>query len=306
VKRFWPTAWNNPIFQLELARLRRSLWWPKRGFYVVCLLALPIVLAGVGVCGAAAALVKQEQIQIVVAVVGLLIALGFGVLAWLLSLTLPWVAPALTASAIVREREAGTLDLLRGTLLSERAIVLGKLGACLMQLWPGIFVLILLTPFQVVKLLWGTLCLCPSTDFAFMLAAYESGPGVIVASVLLVMLLGTLRPLADMVFNAAVGLVVSTLARITSVAVAGSYGVILAVRAFVYLITTVLTSLLTLVLYETILGDLAGGPGAELAAVDPLLYTLLLPSLMPFVVMLIELAGAGLLVWLAVKLLARA
>jgi hypothetical protein len=305
VKKLWPTAWSNPIFQLELGRLRRKGWWPKRGFYVVCLAVYPLLLAGLGACGVVAALVKQQQVQIVAAVAGLLVAIALGVFAWLLGLILPWAAPALTAPSIVRERESGTLDLLRGTLLTERSIVMGKLAACLMQMWPGVFLLIILTPFQVIKLAWGSLCLCPTSDLAFMIAAYDSSPVVIVGSVLLVMLMGTLRPLADMTFNAAVGLVVSVLAHSTGVAVASAYGVVLAIRAFVYLATALVTSLLAFVLIGPMLDDIASGPARELAAMDPWMIGLLVPSAIPVVVMVFELVGAGLLVWVAVRILAR-
>lgn len=303
--KIWPTSWDNPVFQLELVRLRRKLWWPKRWFYVGCLAIYPLLLAGLGACGLIAAVVEQREIKTAAAVVGLLVAAVLGLLVWMLGLILPWAAPAITASAIARESELGTLDLLRGTLLSEGSIVLGKLGVCLLQLWPGIFLLILLTPFQVIKLAWGSLCLCPTTDLLLMMGAYDAGIGVIAASVLLVMFVGTLKPLGDLVFNAAVGMLVSVLARSTSLAIAVSYGVILAVRAFLYLTASILMPLLALALVEGLGGVSVGVSEAGPAAADPMAYWLLLPSAMPILGVLVEIAGAVVLVWVAVKVLAQ-
>jgi ABC-type transport system involved in multi-copper enzyme maturation permease subunit len=49
------------------------------------------------------------------------------------------IGPALTSGAISSERERGTFDLLRTTLLSPRALVLGKLGSTVMYLLLLIF-----------------------------------------------------------------------------------------------------------------------------------------------------------------------
>jgi ABC-type transport system involved in multi-copper enzyme maturation permease subunit len=45
-----------------------------------------------------------------------------------------FIGPALTSGAISSERERGTFDLLRASLLSSRALVLGKLGTAVMYL----------------------------------------------------------------------------------------------------------------------------------------------------------------------------
>lgn len=50
-----------------------------------------------------------------------------------------FIGPALTSGAISSERERGTFDLLRTTLLSSRALVLGKLGSAVMYLLLLIF-----------------------------------------------------------------------------------------------------------------------------------------------------------------------
>ncbi len=50
----------------------------------------------------------------------------FGLMIWMELITISFIAPALTSGAIASERERQTLDLLRVTLLSSRALVLGK------------------------------------------------------------------------------------------------------------------------------------------------------------------------------------
>jgi len=49
-------------------------------------------------------------------------------------LLIVFIGPALTSGAISSERERGTFDLLRASLLSSRALVLGKLGAAVAYL----------------------------------------------------------------------------------------------------------------------------------------------------------------------------
>jgi len=50
----------------------------------------------------------------------------FGLMIWMELITISFTAPALTSGAIASERERQTLDLLRVTLLSPRALVMGK------------------------------------------------------------------------------------------------------------------------------------------------------------------------------------
>jgi ABC-type transport system involved in multi-copper enzyme maturation permease subunit len=50
----------------------------------------------------------------------------FGLMIWMELITISFIAPALTSGAIASERERQTLDLLRMTQLSSRALVLGK------------------------------------------------------------------------------------------------------------------------------------------------------------------------------------
>ena len=59
----------------------------------------------------------------------------FGTVVLLELLLLSFIAPGLTAGAITSERERQTFDLLRTTLLSARAFVLGKLGSAFSYLF---------------------------------------------------------------------------------------------------------------------------------------------------------------------------
>mgnify|MGYP001061605246 CR=1 FL=1 len=63
-----------------------------------------------------------------------------------------FVAPALTASSIAAERERQTYDILRTTLLSARALVLGKLGSAMIYL---VLLLVISFPLQAVAYLFG-------------------------------------------------------------------------------------------------------------------------------------------------------
>jgi hypothetical protein len=143
----WQAVLDHPILRLELRRIRRGRWWPGRRFFLSYLVFLGVVL------GYSVMLALDDSLgwrlwylsNYESKVCALLI-----VVTWLLGFALPWIAPALTAAATARERELGTLDLLRTTLLTERSIVLGKLGGCLIRLWPGILALVLLTSVHIV------------------------------------------------------------------------------------------------------------------------------------------------------------
>ena len=76
----------------------------------------------------------------------------FGVVIGLELCMVCFVAPALTASAISSERERQTYDILRTTLLSERAFVLGKLGSALTYL---VLLLVVAFPLQALAYLLG-------------------------------------------------------------------------------------------------------------------------------------------------------
>jgi hypothetical protein len=113
VSGLWRGACDNPILQLELRRIRR--WWLVGGLLVYLALWGGALIHGIALTG------QQVSFH-------------------------PALAPALAATMISGERERGTLDVLWATMLTERSIVLGKLGACLMRLWPGLLALLLVFP----------------------------------------------------------------------------------------------------------------------------------------------------------------
>jgi hypothetical protein len=228
----------------------------------------------------------QAQLGILVTSVPALCLLS--VVTALLGLVLPWIAPALTAASIVRERELGTLDLLRATLLTERSIVVGKLGGCLARLWPGILTLALLTPFQLFRVAGGGLFLGLPALTVDPVSGWPWGWLILTGVV------GLLRPWGDLALHAAVGLFVSPLARSSSVAIAVSYGAIIVARMTFWLANSLLGPALFMFLADPI--DLTAG------SLDT---ALLMPGLTSLAVVLVEFAGAALLVAGAVWRLKR-
>jgi len=248
----WSKARDNPILQLELRRIRRRRWWPGRRFFLFYPVLLGIVL-GFGVM-----LVLTDWVGVQVAAVATGVSLGamLGIVVWLLSMALLWIAPGLAAATIARERELGRFDVLRTTLLSEWAIVLGKLGACLAQLWPGILLLVLLAPFQVVRMLGGSVtCLGPSSYFnlATLALASELGVEYVIVSLLLSAFVGALRPLADLALHIGLGMFISTLLRSSGTAIAVTYGAVLVVRVAAWLVTSIGGSVLVYGLMDPVI-----------------------------------------------------
>jgi hypothetical protein len=286
----WAKARNNPILQLELRRIRRRRWWPGRRFFLFYPVLLGIAL-GFGVM-----LLATDWVGVQVAAVASGVSLGFvlGMVVWLLGMALPWVAPALAAATIARERELGTFDVLRTTLLSERAIVLGKLGACLAQLWPGILLLVLLAPFQVIGMLGGSvMCLCPSySDLSALAVASELGVEYVIVSLVFSAFVGTLRPLVDMMLNAGLGMFVSSLLRSSGAAIAASYGAVLVVRVVAWLAMTITGSVLVFgTLDPAIFDPTVASSGAGMSILG-----WLAPSAMSLILIVIEILAALLLV----------
>ena len=224
------------MLRLALRRTRRKRWWPGRRFFMF----YPALLGAALGYGVIVALSRSEQVLLAALVTGVPAVCLMGVFTGLLAFVLPWIVPALTAASIARERELGTLDLLRTTLLTERAIVWGKLGGCLVQLWPGILTLALLAPFQ---LLW-----VGSASWSFYLPAMLMGPLSDTAWswgwLILVGVAGLLRPWGDLALHAAVGLLVSARARSSGVAVFIAYSAILVVRVSLWLARSLLSSVL--------------------------------------------------------------
>jgi len=282
----WRAVLEHPIVRLELRRIRRKRWWPGRRFF----LFYPALLGAVLGCGVTVAFGPRPGAQ--------LAALGSGVLGLcmlnsvtsLLAFALAWIVPALTATSLARERELGTLDLLRATLLTERAIVLGKLGGCLARLWPGVLALALLTPFQVVRTTGSILTPYPSA----LMLALVSGTRWSWAGLALAGVAGALRPWSGLAFHAAVGLFVSTWSRSSGASVAVSYGAIIVTRLGLSLVTSLLGVVLAL------LPSLE--PGLPEAMWNGMLV---MPSLVTLAAVLLESAGAALLVWGAIGWLKR-
>jgi hypothetical protein len=305
----WKTVLNHPILRLELRRIRRKRWWPGRRFFMF----YPALLGAALGYGVTLALSDSLGVQLVALVSGVPVVCLVSVVTWFLSFALPWIAPALTAATIARERDLGTLDLLRATLLTERAIVLGKLGGCLARLWPGLLALALLSPFQVVWMAGSSLFAIPSslnvltmstgfdalvmdTDFA---AKWQTWTLVLLLAILTVMS-GLLKPWCDLALNAAVGLFVSALSPSSGVAIAVSYGAILVVRVTLWLATSILWPLLLM---------FVGAAQASLVGTTPamqkIMMMLAVPGLVPLATVFVESVGAAFLVWGAIWWLKR-
>lgn len=222
----WQSMLDHPILRLELRRIRRKRWWPGRRFFLFYLVLLGATLGS----GIILALSDSSDVQLAARVTGVSAVCLLIVVTSLLGIALPWIAPVLTATTIARERELGTLDLLRVTLLTGRSIVLGKLGGCAARLWPGMLALALLAPFQVVSAVGsGLLNLFPLLGTDPMFNAGRSWVGVVLLGVAEV-----LKPWGDLALHAAVGLFVSVLCRSSGTAIAVSYGAILVVRVVLW------------------------------------------------------------------------
>ncbi|MBN1977057.1 MAG: hypothetical protein JW918_06615 [Anaerolineae bacterium] len=294
-------ARGNPLFQRELRRIRRRRWWPGRRFFLFYPALLGIAL-GFGVL---LLLTDWLGVRVLAVGAGAVVGLVLGVVVWLLNIALPWIAPALAAATIARERELGTLDVLRTTLLSGRAIVLGKLMGCLAQLWPGLLLLVLLAPVQVVGALGGrTTCLCPAyPGLTMQVMSLELGVEYFIVSLAIQIVMGMLQPLVDVFFNLALGLFVSVLMRSSGVAIAVSYGVVLAVRVGAWLATSVLGAVVLYALLEV--GAIELASGAPTPGMISALLGGLFSNLIPLAVLLAECLGVVGLVWGAIWLLDR-
>jgi len=295
----WQAVLDHPILRLELRRIRRKRWWPGRRFFMF----YPALLGAALGYGVVLALSDSVGVQVTALATGAPVVCLLSVVTWLLSFALPWIAPALTAATIVRERELGTLDLLRVTLLTERSIVLGKLGGCLAQLWPGILTLALLIPFQVVWVAGSGLFGSPSSLYIPIimdagLDAELSWEWLLLAALMVVA--GLLRPWCHLALNAAVGLFVSALSRSSGAAIAVSYGVILVVRVTLWLATSILWPLL-LMFVSTAQAPLVG----TTLATEEMAMMLVIPGLVPLATVFVEVVGAASLVWGAIWWLKR-
>ena len=295
----WQAILDHPILRLELRRIRRKRWWPGRRFFLFypallgAALGCSVMVALGSLLENTSSLISGTSVQLTALVTGVPVVCLLSVVTSLLAFALSWIAPALTASTIARERELGTLDLLRATLLTERSIVLGKLGGYLARLWPGILTLALLAPFQVVWVagsgLFGlsylpALMMNPVSDAEWPWVVWLALTGVV----------GLLRPWGDLALHAAVGLLASTVSRSSAVAIAASYSAIIALRVTFYLVTALLNVALVAI------------PVATLDTSDAMMNEMwMMPSLVSLGTVCVEFAGAALLVWAAVWWLKR-
>ena len=280
---------EHPMLRLELRRVHRRRWWPGRRFFMFYPALLGVAL-GYGVI---LVLTNSPQMQLAALVTGVPTVCLLALVTEVLAFGLAWIAPAVTAVCIAREQELGTLDLLRVTSLTERSIVLGKLGGCLVQLWPGILALALMTPF---RLFWVGGWGGASVLSALSTLRMESlSPAEWEWEwMLLLGVAGLIRPWADLALHAAVGLFVSVLSRTSGVAVAISYGATIAIWVALRLAQSTLSSVLI-----SMPGVATDAQGTILGSV------LMLPAVISLGAMLVEFAGAGLLVWGAIWWLKR-
>jgi hypothetical protein len=289
----WRGMIEHPILQLELRRIRRTRWWPGRRFF----LFYPALLGCMAGYGVILVLTDSLVQRLSISVTALPMVCLLSAVSSLLSSLLPWVAPAFTGSTIVREREMGTLDLLRTTLLTERSIVLGKLGGCLARLWPAILTLILLWPFQLVVVAVGGLVSSPVLGSIPLMDGVAIDVGWPWGWLLLSGFVGLLSPWAHLAFHGAVGVFISVVTRSTGAAIAISYGAILVARAGLWLLVSVLGSLPLL-----LDGLLIAPTGSSETGVTAMMLASTLP---PLVSVCVESAGAALLVWAAIGWLKR-
>ncbi|MCP4543395.1 MAG: hypothetical protein GY832_40290 [Chloroflexi bacterium] len=307
-KERWQAILDHPILQLELRRVRRRRWWPGRRFF----LFYPVLMGAVLGCGVALALTTlldnlsiqapTWEVQLAALVTGLPTVCLVSTVSSMLAFGLSWIAPALTAGTIARERELFTFDLLRTTLLTERSIVLGKLGGCIAQLWPGLLALALLTPFQLF-IVAGSGFLQPFF-FGFGALMAMSTPGAEWSGMWLWLLVvgaaGLCRPWAHLALHTTIGLFVSTVVRSSGLAVAASYGVILVMRVALYLLAAILNAALMSI--PSIVQDAPGVGMNEALIINGMMG---IPSLTALGIVMLEFVGAVLLVWGSIQWLKR-
>lgn len=132
----------------------------------------------------------------------------FGAVVLLELLLVSFIGPGLTAGAITAERERQTFDLLRTTLLSARALVLGKLGSAFTYM-----LLLILTAL-------------PIQSIAFLLGGVGLGE-MVVSSVML---------LVTAIFFCTLGIFFSSFMKRTLTATVSSYGALLSSFIFIIVI----------------------------------------------------------------------
>lgn len=226
----WRALFSNPVLGLELRRMRRKRlcpsWWPGRRPLHLLLQLLAVVGLGVGLAALAAG--KDDG-----GFLGILLDVIAAVWAWVL----PLLAALSTARTIVSEREAATLELLRVTSLGEDGVVLGKLMAGLVRLWPAVLALAVASGYRVgwtqaapFRVAWGTWAYAVGPAQQPGGWRVDEGPLLAAAS----------GPWVDLALGAAVGLRVSSRARSSGTAVALSLASILAIQIGLWLLLVTL------------------------------------------------------------------
>ncbi len=141
----WKRFGENPVILKELKGRMRG----RQAFIVLSVyLSLVSLIIGViypSIFGASGSMTDPDQRQMAGKVI-----FGSVVLVELLLVSL--IGPALTAGAISSERERQTFDLLRTSLLSTRALVLGKLGSAVVYL---LLLILSAVPIQALAFLLG-------------------------------------------------------------------------------------------------------------------------------------------------------
>lgn len=192
-KNFFSRIMDNPVISKELkSRMRGRQGFIIIGSYValisVVIMLIYLLLAAEGSFSSN----DPEFLQTVGKVI-------FSTVVLLELLMLGFIGPALTAGAISSEREHKTIDLLRTSLLSARALVFGKLSSAVVFLLLLIFTAI------------------PVESFAFFLG----GVGMTE------MVISTLMLVVTAIFFCTLGLFFSSLSQRTLIATVFSYASIL-------------------------------------------------------------------------------
>lgn len=249
----------------------------------------------------------EARVGTALAAVPAVCLLGF--VYWAASMALMWIAPALAALTIARERGAGTLDILRTTPLTERSIVLGKLAGCLIRLWPVILLVLLLAPLQAVQFVAGSVSCFPLSyrTLVPLWTVYESAQtgfwGWMLLATGVSILWGWLGLLGTTAFHLAVGLFMSTLVRSAGAAIAASYGVILGVRMMEGILVSFLFPIVMTVALVPLMGaDTYMTADQTMTGIGYMALVAMLGALLP---MVFEIVGAVLLVQGAIWKLSR-
>ncbi|MBN1179948.1 MAG: hypothetical protein JXD18_12105 [Anaerolineae bacterium] len=296
---------DHPLVRLELRRARRKVWWPKGRFSALVvggLGAAPIVIALMTLAATFGCVVlliitdtaQADQIaSAFLVVVSGIASLGclFGALRALVEVGVVWIAPAVAAISIARERELGTFDILRTTLLSERSIVLGKWAGTLIWLWPGILLLLVLTPLQVIWVITNN-AINPLTLFALGGSQNEIAHNAwLWGGFLLIGIAGMVKPWADIALHTTTGLFVSTLCKSSGAAVAVTYGALIVMRGLLWItFSSIRAALLTIGVLELTAMSIASIIGEAWIACAQVL---------------LEVAGAAILVLATAEMLRR-